>query len=135
MSGPPAGKTVTARSVLQRVLATAVSDCLLLPPSSSTTSKTALATTDPARPSIGSSRRPSPPSTSSPSYLLGIQLLLLLLLLLVFLPPMLLCPLNRAMNRAGSISGIKSTLSLVQAREQWPPRRRLLVMHFSSSRV
>ena len=61
-------RTATARSAPQRDPETAVYASRHTPPSSSTTSRTASATTGPARPSIGSSKRPKPPSTSSRSF-------------------------------------------------------------------
>ena len=63
-----AARTATARSAPQRDPETAVYASRHTPPSSSTTSRTASATTVPARPSIGSSKRPKPPSTSSRSF-------------------------------------------------------------------
>lgn len=61
-------RTATARSAPQRDPETAVYASRHTPPSSSTTSRIASATTVPAKPSIGSSKRPKPPSTSWKSF-------------------------------------------------------------------
>ncbi|CAL1407049.1 unnamed protein product [Linum trigynum] len=66
------GEEATTRSTPPKVPETAGSGSLPTPPSNSTKCRTASATAGPAKPSIGSSRRPNRPSTNWPSFLPGI---------------------------------------------------------------